>query len=330
MTSPAIAFGAGGEGQRHAMAQHRRRQRHAHRRSRARSGRRAARARGTASISAWLARGPGPQATCFFASAPPSSGRPGAHQRQDRLDHAFADRNAPHQALRRDQLVGGQHRRGVRLVGAGGGEQHPPLGVEIGIADVDLQQEAVELRLGQRIGAFLLQRVLRRQHMERARQRMILAGDRDAAFLHRLQQRRLGARAGAVDLVGHQQLAEHRARDEAERARGRFAFLQHFRAENVGRHQIGRALDALVVEAEHDAQRLDQPRLGEAGHADQQRMAAGQQRDQGLIDHLALAEDDVADLLAHSAEPLAERFRSRRRDPGGGGRKRRLSAMLTA
>ena len=128
---------------------------------------------------------------------------------------------------------------------------------------------------------------------------MILAGDRDAALLHRLQQRRLGARAGAVDLVGHQQLAEHRAGNEAERAPAGLAFLQHFRAEDVGRHQIGRALDALVVEPEHGAERLDQPRLGQAGDADQQRMAAGEQGDQGLIDHLALAEDDSADALAH-------------------------------
>ena len=36
------------------------------------------------------------------------------------------------------------------------------------IVDVDLHQEAVELRFGQRIGAFLLDRVLRREHMERA------------------------------------------------------------------------------------------------------------------------------------------------------------------
>ena len=66
---------------------------------------------------------------------------------------------------------------------------------QVGIAHVDLQQEAVELRLRQRIGAFLLDRVLRRQHVERPRQRMLDAADRDALLLHRLQQRRLGARA---------------------------------------------------------------------------------------------------------------------------------------
>src|SRR3546814_16883433 len=51
---------------------------------------------------------------------------------------------------------------------------------------------------------------------------------------------------------------------------------------------------------------LDQAGLGEARHADEQAMAAGQQGDQGLIDHRLLAEDDTADRLAHDAELVAQ------------------------
>ncbi|MEI9887364.1 MAG: hypothetical protein WDN08_12835 [Rhizomicrobium sp.] len=98
------------------------------------------------------------------------------------------------------------HRDRLLFLAEGGGDQHLALGLLVGIADVDLQQEAVELRLGQGIGALLLQRVLRRQHMERLGQVVALSRHRDVALLHRLQQRRLGARAGAVDLVGHQKL----------------------------------------------------------------------------------------------------------------------------
>ena len=126
--------------------------------------------------------------------------------------------------------------------------------------------------------------------MERLRQGVILTGDRNAMFLHRLQQRRLGARAGTVDFVGHQQLAEDRPFDEPEGAPPAIAFFEDFGAQYVGRHQVRRALDPFGVQAEHDRQRFDQLGLGQARHADQQHMAAGQQRDQGLLDHFALAE----------------------------------------
>ena len=90
------------------------------------------------------------------------------------------------------------------LLTHGGGEQHAAFGFQIGIADIDLQQETVELGFGQGIGAFLLQRILCRQHMEQARQVVARARDRHMLFLHRLQQRRLGARGRAIDFVGHQ------------------------------------------------------------------------------------------------------------------------------
>ena len=263
----------------------------------------------TASIRAWLARGPGPQPISSLSSPSPSRrGPPGAHQPQDRVDHAVADRDAAHQGLRLDQLARGHHRLGRLDAAAGGLDHHAALGRLVGIVDVDLQQEAVELRLGQRVGALLLDRVLGRQHVERLRQPMVLPGDRHHVLLHRLQQRRLGARAGAVDLVRHQQLAEHRARNEAEAAPPALGFLQHLGAENVGRHQVGGELHALLRQAEHHAERLDQPRLGEARHADQQHMTARQQRDKRFLDDPFLAEDRAADLGADPGEPLDRRL----------------------
>jgi hypothetical protein len=86
------------------------------------------------------------------------------------------------------------------------------------------------------------------------------------------------------------------------------ALLQHLRAQDVGRHQVGRELDALAFHAEHDAQRLDQLGLGEARHANQQQMTPRQKRNQGLIDDLLLAINDLADGAARlpqlAAQPL--------------------------
>ena len=68
--------------------------------------RRAARGRGRPASSAWLARGPGPQAMWLarVVGRCRSSGRPARTSFEDRLDHAFADRHAAHQALCRQQF----------------------------------------------------------------------------------------------------------------------------------------------------------------------------------------------------------------------------------
>ena len=65
-------------------------------------------------------------------------------------------------------------------------------------------------------------------------------------------------------------------------------------------------------------QRLDEQRLGQPGHADEQAVAAGEQRDQHLIDDLVLADDDLAAARA--------RMRSRPGDP----RARSSSVLLSA
>ena len=85
------------------------------------------------------------------------------------------------------------------------------LGDGVGLADAHVEQEAVELGLRQRIGAFVLDRVLRRHHQEWPRQRVGRAADGDLLFAHRLQQRRLHLRRRAVDLVGQDEVVEQRA-----------------------------------------------------------------------------------------------------------------------
>ena len=87
-----------------------------------------------------------------------------------------------------------------------------------GIADAHIHQETIELCFGQREGAFLLDRVLRRHHQEQRRQRIGVAADGDLALAHRLEQRRLHLRRRAVDLVGEQHGMEDRARLEFEAA----------------------------------------------------------------------------------------------------------------
>ena len=87
-----------------------------------------------------------------------------------------------------------------------------------GVAHPKLEHEAVELRLGQRIGAFLLDRILGGQHEEGVRQVVGGAAGGDLMLLHRLKQGRLGLRWCPVDLVGQHHVGEDRTLHEAERA----------------------------------------------------------------------------------------------------------------
>jgi hypothetical protein len=80
------------------------------------------------------------------------------------------------------------------------------------IIDQQLEEEAVGLRLGQRVGAFLLNRVLRRHDEEGAGQRVRLAADGDLPLLHRLEQGALDLGGRAVDFVGQDQVGEDRGR----------------------------------------------------------------------------------------------------------------------
>lgn len=69
---------------------------------------------------------------------------------------------------------------------------------------------------GQLIGALVFDRVLRRGDDERVGQRLRLTLHTDLTLFHRLEQRGLRLGWGAVDLIGQQQIGEHRARPEHE------------------------------------------------------------------------------------------------------------------
>ena len=148
------------------------------------------------------------------------------------------------------------------------------LGVAARVADPQAHQEPVELRLGQRIGALELDRVLRRDHEERARERVRVRVDGDLPLLHRLEQRRLRLRRRAVDLVGEHDVGEHAARAELELVR-RPVPDRH--ADDVGGEEVGRELDAVPRRRDRAGDRLGERRLADAGHVLDEQVALGEQ-----------------------------------------------------
>ena len=177
-----------------------------------------------------------------------------------------------------------------------------------GIRYANLHQEAIELRLGQRIGAFEVDGVLRRKHGEPTGQRTSCAVTRDLALFHALEQRGLGARRHAVDFVDEKQVSEHGTGVKGERVG---TGTKNRGAEDVGGHQVGSGLHALKAEPEQTAERLHHQRLGDAGNALKQRVALAQDGNQHLFDGLRLPGDHAAQFSARVGDELTCCLKSR-------------------
>ena len=81
-------------------------------------------------------------------------------------------------------------------------------------------------------------------------------------------------------------------------------------AGDVARHQVGRELDARELEVEHLRHRVDEQRLRQAGHADDETVAAGEQRQQHELDDVFLPDDQLVQLGEIESCPALSRSAS--------------------
>ena len=139
----------------------------------------------------------------------------------------------------------------------------------------DLHQEAVELRFGQRIGAFHLDRILSGHHQERRFELVGGGAAGDGAFLHGFEQRGLRLGRGAIDLVGQHQVGEDRAGLEAQslarRARRSRSIMLPTMSAGM-RSGVNWMREYFSVQGAR--QRAQQRGFAEAGHAFEQHVAA--------------------------------------------------------
>ena len=177
---------------------------------------------------------------------------------------------------------------GTGGVGDAGQLEHGQLGGAVGVADDQLHQEPVELGLGERVGSLVLDRVLGRQHPEGLGQDDGLVADGDLTLLHRLEQGALDLGRRTVDLVGQEDAGDDRTGADVERPGGGPVDLG---AGQVGGKQVGGELDPAEREVEGLGQGPHRSGLGEAGHAFDQNVAAGQERDHQPFEQGPLADD---------------------------------------
>ena len=143
----------------------------------------------------------------------------------------------------------------------------------------------------------LLDGVLGGDHEERVRQDMPDVVHRDLPLGHGFQQGALGARRGAVDLVGQEHVGKDGPGQEFELAG---VLVEDAEPGDVARQQVGRALDPRELAAQGLRQGLGQGRLAQPGQVFDQQVAPRQQAGQHVLDHLGLAPQSRVERGANS------------------------------
>ena len=154
----------------------------------------------------------------------------------------------------------------------------------VGIGHQNLHQEAVELRFGQRIGAFHFDRVLRGHHQERRSSSWVV--------VPLVTVRSCMASSSADCVLGVARLISSASTRLAKIGPGwkrsvlcaAVVGLHDHAADDVGGHQVGRELDARIAQLKCARQRAQQRGLAQSGNAFEQHVAAGEQADQHAFD----------------------------------------------
>ena len=134
----------------------------------------------------------------------------------------------------------------------------------------------------------------------------VCLADGHLALLHGLQQRGLGLGRRTVDFVGQQDVGEDRALDKTKIAPAVLVLFQDIGAGDVRRHQVGSELDSFKLDVEDAGQGADHQGLGQARHAHQQAVAAGEDGGEHLLDHIRLTDDHFLQFFLHQPSVLTE------------------------
>ncbi len=178
--------------------------------------------------------------------------------------------------------------------------------VSAGERHVELEEEAVELRLGERVRPLHLERILRGQHHEGFVEDVRSLAHADPMLLHRLEQSALRLGGCSVHLVGQDDVGEDRTFAKLEHLAAALGVVDDRRAQDVRGHEIRRELDAREREREGLGERSHQHRLAQARDALEQRVPARQHARDDAVDDLAISDDRFRYLGPKLVDALAK------------------------
>ena len=239
------------------------------------------------------------------------------------------DRHRPGESLHLDDLGGRADLGGCHALGAGRPIHDRDQVLLRREGHHDLEEETVQLGLGQGIGPLHLDRVLGRQDEERRVQREALAGHGDLVLLHRLEQ--------ADWVLGVARLISSASTRFAKMGPG---WNLKTRWPSSSMRMLVPVMSAgirsgvnwmrLKVQSMTSRDRSHEQRLAQTRDALEQDMRVREQAGQRLADQLALADDDAADLALDGLSALGEGLRSKAGIGVGGGRFHEASGGVSA
>jgi hypothetical protein len=156
------------------------------------------------------------------------------------------------------------------------------------IAHFHAHKETVELGFGERVCAVMLDGILRGDDEEGLRELQGAAVDGDLGFVHGFEKCGLGARGGAIDFVGENDVGEDGAGAKFEVAG--FGIVDAD-PENIAGQKIGSELNALESAMEGARKSLGKSGLANAGNVFDEQMSAGEKGDEGELDDIFFAEN---------------------------------------
>jgi len=162
------------------------------------------------------------------------------------------------------------------------------------IVDDDLHEEAILLGFGERVGTFLLERVLSGQYQEWLFQFVAGVAQGHLPFLHGFQQGALDLGRGTVYFISQYEVGENGAFSDNKLV---FLLVVDHCTDNVGGEQVGCELDAAELGVDSLGQGFNSQCLSEAGHAFQQDVAVGEQTDEQAVEHLMLTDDHSSNFI---------------------------------
>ncbi len=172
------------------------------------------------------------------------------------------------------------------------------------VSELDTHREPVELRLRQRVGALVLDRVLRRDHHERPAERIGDAVDCDLALLHALEERRLGLGRRAIHLVDEQQAREYRPGTKLELIR---PLVEDVDARDVGRQKIRRELEPRERAVERARERLREHRLPDARKVLDDQVPLGDEAEHDETQRVGGRVDDAGEVRRDRRDEIGRR-----------------------